>query len=74
MAMMAEEVRQKIIGAFFEVAKALGPGFLEKVYERALVVELRLRGLSVPAKLRSASIIRGLRLGLISPMCWWKIW
>ncbi|MCD6138297.1 MAG: GxxExxY protein [Deltaproteobacteria bacterium] len=34
-----------INGAIFEVNRVLGPGFLEKVYENALLVELRKRGL-----------------------------
>jgi GxxExxY protein len=38
------EVTAKVIGAAYEVANTLGPGFLEKVYERALVQELALRG------------------------------
>jgi GxxExxY protein len=38
------ELTEKVIGAAFEVANTLGPGFLEKVYERALVRELALRG------------------------------
>lgn len=36
---------EKVIGAVYEVANELGIGFLEKVYERALVKELKLRGL-----------------------------
>ncbi len=35
-----------IIGAAMEVASGLGGGFLEKVYERALVVELTERGIA----------------------------
>ena len=31
-------------GAVFEVNRVLGPGFLEKVYENALLIELRARG------------------------------
>jgi GxxExxY protein len=41
------ELSEKIIGAAFEVSNILGVGFLEKVYENALNVELELRGLQV---------------------------
>ncbi len=41
------ELTHEIIGAAFEVWKALGYGFLEKVYENALAVELKLRGIDV---------------------------
>jgi len=36
---------EQIIGAAFEVSNVLGTGFLEKVYENALNIELNLRGL-----------------------------
>ena len=39
------ELSEKIIGAAFEVSNVLGTGFLEKVYENAMNVELKLRGL-----------------------------
>jgi len=42
------DLTEIVIGAAFEVANELGAGFLEKVYERALIHELALRG--VPAK------------------------
>jgi GxxExxY protein len=38
------------VGASYEVANALGSGFLEKVYERALIRELVLRGHHVKAQ------------------------
>src|SRR5438132_10744422 len=33
-----------VIGACYEVSNALGAGYLEKVYERAMIEELTLRG------------------------------
>ena len=41
---------EKIIGCAFEVSNVLGCGFLEKVYENALVQELKAAGLSVQAQ------------------------
>ncbi|GAB4581547.1 MAG: GxxExxY protein [Anaerolineales bacterium] len=41
------DVTEKIIGAFFVVYNMLGYGFSEKVYENALVIELRKMGLHV---------------------------
>ena len=34
----------------FEVNKVLGPGFLEKVYEKALLIELHNRGLKAESQ------------------------
>lgn len=42
----AEELTYKIRGCVFEVSRQLGGGFLEKVYENALLVELRNNGLN----------------------------
>ena len=39
-----------VVGGVYEVANVLGGGFLEKVYERALVMELRARGYDVEAQ------------------------
>ena len=43
-------VTKAIIGSAFEVANVLGSGFLEKVYERALVRELGIRGVNAKAQ------------------------
>ena len=40
----------RVIGCAFTVLNTLGAGFLEKVYERALLRELALRGLSARAQ------------------------
>jgi GxxExxY protein len=45
--MDVNDITYAINGAVFEVNKVLGPGFLEKVDENALLSELRSRGLSV---------------------------
>ena len=42
-----QETTQQIIGAAYKVHNSLGAGFLEKVYENALAIELRNCGLSV---------------------------
>ncbi len=44
---LLQPVTEHIIGAAFEVHNVLGYGFLEKVYQRALQVELQLRGVKV---------------------------
>jgi GxxExxY protein len=54
--MKIDDVTYKIRGAVFEVNRVLGAGFLEKVYENALLCELRSRGLraenQVPLKVK----------------------
>lgn len=40
-----DQLTEKIIGGVFQVSNALGSGFLEKVYENALALELRQLGL-----------------------------
>ena len=45
--MLHGELTNKIIGAFYKVYDTLGYGFLEKVYENSLKIELRRLGLKV---------------------------
>ncbi|MEI7457648.1 MAG: GxxExxY protein [Nitrosomonadales bacterium] len=47
MELLHKEITEQIIGAAYEVHRVLGYGFLEKVYQRAMVVELQRRGLRV---------------------------
>ncbi|HEV3415293.1 MAG TPA: GxxExxY protein, partial [Pirellulales bacterium] len=39
-----KDITEQIIGAAFEVYNVLGYGFLERVYQRAMQVELVARG------------------------------
>jgi GxxExxY protein len=43
--MNLDQLTYAINGAVYEVSRILGPGFLEKVYENALLVELRQKGI-----------------------------
>jgi GxxExxY protein len=50
--MKHEEITEKIIKAFYKVYNTLGYGFLEKVYERAMLFELKTMGLNVESQKR----------------------
>lgn len=43
--MKDKEITEQIIGCAFKIHRALGAGFLEKIYENALVIELCKMGL-----------------------------
>lgn len=45
--LLHEEFTQKIIKAFYQVYNTLGYGFLEKVYENSMIIELSKLGLRV---------------------------
>ena len=59
MALEFEELTGKIIGAAIEVHRQLGPGFIESIYENALVYELRKRGIKVEQQLEMPVIYDG---------------
>ncbi len=40
-----DSLTEQVLAAVFEVSTTLGSGFLEKVYERALLMELTIRGI-----------------------------
>jgi GxxExxY protein len=58
-----EELNRRVIGAVFEVANTLGPGFLEKVYERALVRELRNQGIGTVSQVSFSVLYKGFNVG-----------
>ena len=48
--MKINEITYQINGVVFEVNRVLGAGFLEKVYENALIIELHERGLKADSQ------------------------
>lgn len=52
-----------IIGCAFKVANTLGVGFLEKVYENALVIELRKTGMKVLQQVEYEVLYEGSQVG-----------
>ena len=60
---LLEKLFEMTVGAVYEVANVLGAGFLEKVYERALVMELRLRGMRAKSQAPMTVVYKGQRAG-----------
>ena len=58
-----QDLTQSIISAAIEVHRALGPGFLERIYENALCIELDARAHSVARQLVVDVKYRGCRVG-----------
>src|SRR6266498_4909480 len=54
---------EKVLGAVFEVSNMLGAGFLEKVYQRALLRELSLRGIRATTEASFAVTYKGHSVG-----------
>jgi len=61
--MVDDELTGQIIQACFEVSNELGAGFLESVYERAMIVALAQKGLTVsaqvPLKVKFRNVVVG---------------
>jgi GxxExxY protein len=51
-----DQLARDVLDAAFEVHRLLGPGYLESVYEAALGIELRSRG--IPFKLQHQFAVR----------------
>ncbi len=58
-----EALTGAIIGCAMEVHRILGPGFLESVYEKALVIELDLRGLKCERQMPIQATYKGHPVG-----------
>src|SRR2546422_7498954 len=61
--MNTDSLTQEILGAVLEVSSTLGAGFLEIVYRRALLTELRIRGLSAVPEVPFGVVYKGERIG-----------
>lgn len=57
-----DKLSKIIIGCAIEVHKELGPGLLEKAYEKALIMLLKAKGLSVKNKLYVPVTFRGVAI------------
>jgi GxxExxY protein len=58
-----ERLTEKIIGCAIEVHKRLGPGFLEKIYENAFILELQKQNLDVERQREIAVRYDGVEVG-----------
>jgi GxxExxY protein len=54
-----EQITKSVIGCAFEVINELGAGFLESVYEQALLLALRQKGLSAKSQYPVKVMFRG---------------
>ncbi|MEQ1858931.1 MAG: GxxExxY protein [Chthoniobacteraceae bacterium] len=62
-----EDLSRQIIGAAMEVLNELRPGQDERIYERALEVELGLRGLKVERQKQFQVTYKGVPIGTFIP-------
>lgn len=63
MAMLHETLTEKVLESCFEVVNELGAGFLESVYEKALLIALREKGLKAESQVPLNVKFRGKSVG-----------
>lgn len=59
-----KDISYKITGAIYEVARNMGPGLLEKCYEKALAYELKQRGLNPECQKEIRVLYKGIDMDL----------
>jgi len=64
MTMLYEEITKKILAACFEISNELGTGFLESVYQKALIIALQQKGLRAETEVGIPVHFRGERIGM----------
>jgi GxxExxY protein len=60
--LLHKDVTERVIGAAFEVYRELGYGFLEKVYQKAMVHELTLMGVRCEEEPPTPAMYKGVKL------------
>jgi GxxExxY protein len=63
MELLERELTEKVIGVCFEVSNELGAGFLESVYQKAMIIALSQKGLSVKEEVPLKVEFRGQVIG-----------
>ena len=63
MELQHKEITQEITGASFDVFRELGYGFLERVYQKAMKVELEIRGLKAETEAEIQVWYKGVIVG-----------
>src|SRR5882762_9014633 len=58
-----DTLTERVLGAVFEVSNTLGAGFLEKVYERALLRELSIQGIRATSQTSFSITYKGRNVG-----------
>ena len=71
--LLHEEISDKILKSFYTVYNKIGYGFLEKVYENALLLELRRAGLNCTKQVPIEVYYEGISVGNYLPIFLWKI-
>jgi GxxExxY protein len=67
-----DALTQQIIGLAMKVQRVLGRGFLESVYRKALLLELRKAGLGPKKRSGSAFFMKESRWAIFLLTFWWR--
>ena len=68
--MNINDLTYRVIGCAYKVHNTLGPGFLEKVYENALILELKKLGIHARQQVKLPVLYEGQQVGLYFPDLW----
>jgi GxxExxY protein len=68
--MNINDLTYKVIGSAYKVHNVLGPGFLEKVYENALTLELKRLGIHARQQVKLPVFYEDQQVGLYFPDLW----